>query len=90
MGPGDVPIGLVMFTVAAPILAVMVIFAMRYASKAYQARAKLANDGQYQALAEKAATAQAETAANLATLRTQLAEITASLATVERVLKQVG
>lgn len=90
MGPSDVPIGLVMFSIAAPILAVMVIFAMRYASKAYLARTNAANEGQYQALAEKAATAQAETAANLTTMRTQLAEITASLATVEKVLKQVG
>jgi Tfp pilus assembly protein PilO len=87
---GDVPIGLVMFSIAVPILAVMVIFAMRYAAQAFQARAKLAADGQYQALADRAASAQAETAATLAVVKAQLADIAASLATVEKVLKQVG
>jgi hypothetical protein len=90
MGPGDVPIGLVMFVVGAPIVAVMVIFAMWFAARAYQARIKAATGGEYQALAGRMAASQAETAASLAMMKAQLADIAASLATVEKVLKQVG
>jgi hypothetical protein len=87
---GDVPIGLVMYSIGLPILAVMVIFAMRYALKAFQARMQGAADGQYQALAERTAATQAETAASLSIVKAQLADIAASLAAVEKVLKQVG
>ena len=87
---GDVPIGLVMFSIAVPILAVMVIFAMWFAARAYQARIKASANGEYQALAERTAAAQAQTAATLAVMKAQLADIAASLATVEKVLKQVG
>jgi len=90
MGPGDVPLGLVMFVVSAPIVAVMVIFAMWFAARAYQAKVKAATSGEYQALAGRMAQAQAETTASLAMMKAQLADIAASLATVEKVLKQVG
>lgn len=90
MNPNEPPIGLIMFSIAVPALAVMIIFAMRYGLKAFQARMKLAADGEYQALAERAVAAQAETAAGLAVVKAQLADIAASLATVEKVLKQVG
>lgn len=90
MGPGDIPIGLVMFVVGAPIMAVMVIFAMWFLARAYQTRIKATANGEYQALAERTAAAQAQTAASLATIKAQLADIAASLATVEKVLKQVG
>ena len=82
-------LGLVMYCVGVPTLAVMIVFAMRYALKAFQARLDAANGGQYQALAERAAATQAETAASLATVKAQLADIAASLAKVETVLKQV-
>jgi hypothetical protein len=90
MGPGDIPIGLVMFVTGAPILAVMVIFAMWFAARSYQARVKANANGEYQALANRMAAAQAETTASLAMMKAQLADIAASLATVEKVLKQVG
>ena len=89
MGPGDVPIGLVMYTVGLPIVAIMVIFAMRYGAKAFQARMKMVSDGEYQALAERTASAQAETAASLSIVKAQLADIAASLAAVHKILKQV-
>jgi hypothetical protein len=82
-------LGLVMYCVGVPTLAIMIIFAMRYALKAFQARLNAAHGGQYQALAERAAADQAATSATLATMKVQLAQITASLATVEKVLKQV-
>jgi len=86
---GDPPFGFIMFCVAVPFLAIMVIFAMYYGSKAFQARMTLANDGQYQALAERTASAQAETAASLAAIKAQLSAVAASLAAVEKVLQQV-
>lgn len=90
MGPGDVPIGLVMFTVGAPILAIMVIFAMWFASRAFQARMTATADVRYRALADQAVAAQSETAASLAALKVQLADVGASVAAVEKLLKQVG
>jgi hypothetical protein len=79
-----------MFVVGAPILAVMVIFAMWFGARAYQARVKATAGGEYEALAGRVAATQAETAASLAMMKAQLADISASLATVEKVLKQVG
>ena len=75
-------LGLVMYCVGVPTLAIMIIFAMRYALKAFQVRVNAANGGEYQVLAERAATAQAETAATLATVKAQLADIAASVAKV--------
>jgi hypothetical protein len=65
------------------------IFGMKYGSAAYAARARLANDTAYQALAEKSVTAQAETQASLVTLQAELSKTAASLAAVEKILKQV-
>ena len=87
---GDVPIGLVMFCVATPFLAIMVVVAIRYAAVAFQARMKMLADDRYKALAEQTATIQVETAAGLAIVKAQLADIAASLAKVEQVLKEVG
>jgi hypothetical protein len=79
-----------MFSIAVPIVAIMVIFAMWFVARSYQARVKAAASGEYQALAGRMAAAQAETAASLAMMKAQLADVAASLATVEKVLKQVG
>jgi hypothetical protein len=70
-------------------IALLVIFGMKYFSAIFQARARLANDALYQALAEKAVTAQAENQATLAAIRADLTRVGASLATVERILQQV-
>lgn len=86
---GDVPIGLVMFSIGVPVLAVMVVFAMRYGALAFRSRMQMAKDDQYRALAERTAAAQAETAASLAVVKAQLADIAASLAVVQKVLQQV-
>ena len=90
MRPDEVPIAIVLLAVGLPSMAIMVIFAVRYAALAFQARMRMAADGEYQALAARAAAPQAETAASLSIVKAQLADIAASLATVEKVLKQVG
>jgi hypothetical protein len=67
----------------------LIIFAMKYASASYQARARVAGDDAYRALAQRAVTAQSESAASLSSMRTELSEISARLVTVEKILKAV-
>ena len=68
---------------------IALVFAMRSLSAAYAARARLANDEAYRALAEKAAAAQAETQTALAAIQADVARLAAGLAAVEAILKQV-
>jgi hypothetical protein len=67
----------------------LIIFAMKYLSSAYQARAKAKVDDAYRDLAQKASAAQSETAASLATMKSELAAIGARLGAVENILKAV-
>jgi hypothetical protein len=87
---GDVPIPLVAFAISLPVLTIMVVFAMRYGMLAFRARMQMAADARYRTLAEETAAAQTEMAASMAGVRAQLTAIAASLASVEKVLKQVG
>jgi hypothetical protein len=68
---------------------IMLVFAMKYISAACAARARLAGDAAYRTLAEKAVAAQSESRAALTLIEAELARLTASLATVEKILKQV-
>jgi hypothetical protein len=78
-----------LITISLPFLTVLIVFGMKYASEAFAARARLANDGAYQALAEKAASAQAQNQASLASIQADLTKLTASLAAVQTILAQV-
>jgi hypothetical protein len=69
---------------------ILAIFGMRYVSQAAAARARLANDEAYRALAEKAAAGLAENQTSLGAIQGELANVAASLAAVEKILKQVG
>ena len=69
---------------------ILLVFAMRYASAAFAARARLANEGAYRTLAEEAVSGQARTQATLAAIQADLAQLTARLGAVETILKQVG
>jgi hypothetical protein len=68
---------------------ILVVFGMKYFSAIFQARARMANDALFQALAEKAVMVQSENQATLAAIRVDLARFGTSLATVERILQQV-
>ncbi len=68
---------------------ILVVFGMKYFSALFQARARMANDALYRALAERAVAAQADNQATLAAMRSDLAKFAASLATVEKILQQV-
>lgn len=69
---------------------VILVFGMRFASGAWQARWRLADEGSYRSLAETAAASQSATAASLAAARAELAEVKARLAAIEKTLREVG
>lgn len=73
----------------AVLLAIVVVFAVKYISAAFQASAQKSNDRQYRILAEKVAAAQSETQAAMTGIQSDLSKITSSLAAVEKLLKQV-
>ena len=81
--------GIYFLTLAVIFGTVLAVFGMKYFSAVFAARARLANDEAYRALAEKAAAGLAENQATLGAIRGELAALSASLAAVEKVLKQV-
>ena len=81
----------VFFTTTCLVLgAILLSLAMKYLSAAYQARARIASDNAYQDLAQKAVTAQGQIALTLSTLQSDLSQVAARLASVEKMLKEVG
>ena len=72
-----------------PAAAAVLVFFMKYVSAILQARVRLAQDEAYREIAAKAATAQAETAAALASLGTTLAQIQSRLTVLEKILREV-
>ena len=80
---------LYLLTIVLPLLTVLLIFALKYISAAYQARARGETESAYRELAQSASRSQAETAASLAALRTELAQISSRLATVSKILQEV-
>ncbi len=73
-----------------PASAAVLIFLMKYISEVLQARVRLGQDESYRAIAAKAATAQAEAAATLASFGDGLADLKSRLIAIERILKDVG
>jgi len=67
----------------------LIIFAMKYIAAAYEARAKGAADDAYRQLAQRSAQSQSESAASLAAIQTDVAQIAARLTAVEKILKAV-
>lgn len=70
-------------------LALVLVFAMKYISAIFQAKARVSGDKQYRALAEKAVAAQSESQATISAMQAELARIASSLAAVEKILQQV-
>ena len=66
------------------------VFAMRYFAMVAQARAKIAEDNAYRLTAEKAVSTQAQTATALDSMSAALADVRTRLASVEKMLKDVG
>ncbi len=80
---------LYLLTIVLPLLTVLLIFALKYISAAYQSRARGETESAYRELAQSASRSQAETAASLAAMRTELAQISTRLATVSKILQEV-
>ena len=72
------------------LVTILSIFAMKYVTAARQARLTLTSADRYRELAERAVKAHEESAASLASLKQTIAEIGGRLASVEKVLKDVG
>lgn len=81
--------GVYYITIAVMFGTVILVFAMKYGSAVFAARARLAGDAAYRALAERALAVQAEQQAALTGLREDLARLATSVASVEKILKQV-
>ena len=82
--------GIYILTLGVMFGTILAVFAMKYISAAFAARAKMANDEAYRALAEKATAGLTENQVSLGAIRGELASLSTSLAAVEKILKQVG
>jgi uncharacterized membrane protein affecting hemolysin expression len=67
----------------------VLLFGMKYFSAARQAMFHAAGDDALRELAQKSALAQAASAASLATVQSDVAEVKAKLATIEKLLREV-
>jgi hypothetical protein len=86
---GQMTIAQYLIFIAPFFVTILVVFGMKYFSALFQARARMANDGLYRALAEKAVAVQLENQAALAAIRSDLTRFASSLASVEKILQQV-
>jgi hypothetical protein len=76
-------------TISLPLLAVTLIFIMKYVAAILQARARQASDEAYRELADRAVAAQEETRKTLVAVQATLSELRQRTASVETILKQV-
>lgn len=68
---------------------ILLIFGMKYLSSMRSDRLRLAGEGGYRVLAEKAAMAEVANAAALTTLQADLADMKGRLAAIEKLLRDV-
>jgi len=73
----------------AVLLAIVLVFCVKYIAAAFQASAQKSDDRHFRILAEKVAAVQSETQATMAGIRADLSKIASSLAAVEKILQQV-
>lgn len=74
----------------AVLLAMVVVCAVKYISALFMAPAQRSSDRHYRMLAERAVAAQSQAQGRMAGVQANLAQTAASLAAVEKPLKQVG
>lgn len=72
------------------LVTIILVFAMKYFSSARQVRAQIAGDNAYRELVERTLKAQEESMASLASIRSSVTQIEGRLASVEKVLRDVG
>jgi hypothetical protein len=72
------------------LITVVLLFGMKYFSASRQALFRVVGDDSLRQLAEKSALAQAESAASLAVVQSDVAEVKTRLAAIEKLLREVG
>jgi Tfp pilus assembly protein PilO len=72
------------------LITVVLLFGMKFFSASRQAMFRAAGDDSVRQLAEKSALAQAESAASLAVVQSDVAEVKTRLAAIEKLLREVG
>jgi hypothetical protein len=80
---------LYLLTLLLPLATLLIIFGFKYGSAAYQAHVRGVADTAYRDLAQTTSAAQSATASSLAAVQAEVAQITASLAAVTKILKDV-
>lgn len=78
-----------LLTIGLPLLAIVVIAAMRHFSAIQQARLRFSHEEAYRVIAEKAVAAHTEAAAALTSMDASLADLKARVSTIEKILKEV-
>lgn len=81
--------GIYLATIGVVFGTILIVFAMKYISAAATARARIAGDDAYKALAERTLALQAESAAALAAIQADVARLSTSVTSVEAILRQV-
>lgn len=69
---------------------ILIVFAMKYISVAVSARARIASDEAYKALADKAVALESQSAAALAAIQADVAKLKVTVTSVEEILRKVG
>ncbi len=80
---------LYLLTLCLPLGTVLLVFGMRYVSAVTQAKARIAHEDAYRQMAERAVSAQSETASALSAIQSALADVRGRLTAVEKILKEV-
>lgn len=83
------PEHLYLISISMPFLTILLVFGMRYFALIRQARARLANDGAYQQIAERAVNAESGNATTLSSIEVSLADVRTRLTAIEKILKEV-
>lgn len=82
---GDMSTAQYLLFISPFVVTILLVFGMKYFSALFQARARIANDAMYRALAEKVVGMESE----LSAIRAELSKVASSLAVVEKILQQV-
>ncbi len=78
-----------LITVLLPLATLLLIFALKYISAAYQARVRAASDASYRELAQSAISAQVAANASIAAMQQEVTQISQRLAQVTKILQEV-
>lgn len=78
-----------LLTIGLPLLAIVVVAAMRHFSAIQQAKLRFSHEEAYRAIAEKAVAAHTEAAASLASMDASLSELKSRVTAIEKILKEV-